>query len=350
MPDLIEMTSNQRRMLVDTRQLWDAWDAALRRRSGYSGSLSWKRQAGGEYLVKIHADPAVGIRKMRSLGPRSPDTEKTYAAFVTGRAEAQERLEALGRRLSEQGRLNKALDLGRVPTIAARLLRRLHRGGLLGRNVFVAGTNAIYAYEAAAGVFVGRDLLATGDLDILVEARARLRLSLDGAEPARIIDILKATDRSFEKVTERGYRAVNRDGYYVDLIKAEPTPPWRDERSGFGADDLTAAPISNMKWIANAPRFASVAIGEDGQPVPMSCADPRAFALYKLWMGTMDPSRDPVKRARDTAQAHTVAAIVHGHLPGLPFQPEHLRCFPQAARKLADEGDDPFFRAPSMPG
>ncbi|WP_158044701.1 hypothetical protein [Skermanella pratensis] len=71
MPDLIEMTSNQRRMLVDTRQLWDARDA----------------------------DPAAGIRKMRSFGPRSPDTEKTYEAFVTGRAEAQERLESLGQRL-----------------------------------------------------------------------------------------------------------------------------------------------------------------------------------------------------------------------------------------------------------
>ena len=79
--------------------------------------------------------------------------------------------------LSEQARLNKAVDLGWVPVIAAHVLRRLHREGLLGRNVFIVGTNAIYAYEAAAGVFVERDLLAQKDKLCLIAVDPRARPS-----------------------------------------------------------------------------------------------------------------------------------------------------------------------------
>lgn len=345
MAPFAEMTANQRRMLVDTRQLWEAWRAAYRCRMGYAGSLSWKSQGGGEYLVKVFDDAEAKIRKMRSLGPRSPETERIFAAFKAGREEARSRLEALSNRLSEQARLNRAVDLGRVPTLAARVLRRLDREGLLGHNILVAGTNALYAYEAAAGVLVETSLLATGDLDILLEARARLRLTVAGSEPARILDILKSVDRSFEKMEGWSYRAVNRDGYFIDLIKAEANPPWREERDSFGPGDLEASPITNLKWIINAPRFEAIAVGEDGQPVPMACPDPRAFALYKLWLGTNDPARDPVKKSRDIAQAHTVATIVHGYLPHLPFRPEHVTCFPLPVIDLAREGDDSFFRS-----
>lgn len=344
MSDLLPMTANQRRMLVDTRQLWDAWQAAWRRRAGYAGSLSWKEEKGSDYLVKVFDDPGTRVRKMRSLGPRSPETERIYQEFRTGKEEAKERLDSLSRRLSEQARLNRAVDLGRVPTIASKILRRLDREGLLGHNVYIAGTNAIYAYEAAAGVFVRTDLLATGDLDILMEARARLRLTVTGEEPASVIDVLRSVDRSFKKADEASFRAVNRDGYYVDLIKAAANPPWRDEREGFGEGDLLASSIANMKWVANAPKFEATAVGEDGQPVPMACPDPRAFALYKLWLGTKDDGRDPVKRARDVEQAHTVAAIVTQHLPQLPFEPEHLKCFPKPVVDFASEGDDPFFK------
>lgn len=343
MPNLAELSANQRRMLIDTRQIWDAWEAAYRRRLGYAGSLSWKGQHGGEYLVRIFDDPQTTVRKMRSLGRRSPETEKVFSEFRLGREEAKQRLESLTARLQEQARLNRAVDLGRVPVLAARVLRRLHREGLLGQNVHVAGTNAIYAYEAAAGVFVERDLLATGDLDILLDAKAKLRLTVEGDEPKRLVDVLKSVDRSFEPLADRRHCAVNKDGYFVDLIKAEPNPPWRNEREGFGDGDLRASMIQNMRWISNAPRFSTVAVGEDGQPVPMSCPDPRAFALYKLWMGTNDPTRDPVKKLRDVMQAHAVAEIVHNYIPQLPFEAEQMKFFPRKVVDLGSEIEDPFF-------
>lgn len=336
-------------MLIDTTQLWEAWKANEKRLASYSGSLAWLEQRSGRYLVKTFVDPNTGTRKARSLGPRSSQTERIYEDFQRGRGEAKATAASLRQTIASQARLNQAIGIARVPDLPSRILRRLDREGLLGRNLFVAGTNAIYAYEAAAGVFVERDLLATGDLDILYEARARLKLTMEGSEPRGVLKILKATDRSFRPTEEGSFRAANNQGYLVDLIKAAPSPPWREEADGIGAGDLTASPILNMRWVANAPRFQAVAVGEDGAPVPMACPepmacpDPRAFALYKLWMATHDPTREPVKRARDRAQAEAVATIVHEWMPHLPFEPEHLTCFPLKVIEAARTQIDSFF-------
>jgi len=339
--DLQLLSLEQRRMLVDTRQLWEAWKANEKRLAGYKGSLSWASLPSGKYLLKSFVDSKTKIRKARSLGPRSEETERIYEEFKRGRAEAKGAAASIRQRIESQARLNLAIGLDRVPELPSRILRRLDGEGLLGRNVFVAGTNAIYAYEAAAGVFVQRDLLATGDLDIFFDSQARLKLTVEGAEPQGVLRVLKATDRSFRP--EGSFRAINDEGYSVDLIKATPTPPWRDEADGIGADDLEAAPILNMRWVANAPRFSAVAVGYDGAPVPMACPDPRAFALYKLWMATRDPTRDPVKRVRDQAQAEVVAKIVHEHMPQLPFEPEQLTSFPRKVIEAARTRVDSFF-------
>lgn len=343
MPQYTEMTDNQRRMLIDSRQIWEAYRDAYRRRQSFEGGMTWKTAKGRDYLVRIYADISKKKRQT-SLGVRSPETERILAEFRDGKALATERLSSLSDRLAEQARINKAVDLGRVPVVPARILRMLDRAGLLGQNVSVAGTYALLAYESAAGLFIERGLLATGDLDLLMESRARLKLTADGLEAGGLLGLLQKIDRSFQRGSST-FRAVNKDGFYVDLIKALPSPPWKNERDTIGeTGDLVATAISNMRWITNAPKFETVAIGEDGLPVPIICPDPRAFALYKLWMGTQDPSRDPVKRHRDKAQAEAAAHIVHDWMPHLPFAPEHLASFPQAARQLAGEGRDPFFR------
>lgn len=341
MPRLTELNDNQRRMLIDSRQLWTSWTEADRRRDSHLGGMSWKEVGGHLYLVKTFTDPVSGVKKMTSIGRRSADTEQILADFRRNKTEAKERVESLKRRMAEQARLNKAVYLDRVPTIAAKILRRLHRAGLLGHNVFVTGTHALYAYEAAAGVVIDRDLMVTGDLDLMMEARAKLRLSISGLPAGGLIDLLREVDRSFTR--QGSFSAANKDGYAVDLIKATPTPPWLDETSGFGTGDLEAAMIPNLRWIQHAPRFEAVAIAEDGMPVPLACPDPRAFALYKLWMASNDPDRDPVKKPRDRAQAEVVASIVHRYLPHLPFAPEHLTCFPKAAIELGRDQIDPFF-------
>lgn len=344
MPEILEMDNNMRRALVDTQQLWDAFREAWHRRQSFEGGLTWKTSGGHEYLIRIYADIVSKSKKQTSLGVRSPKTERIFSEFKAGKEEASTRVKSLTRRLEDQARLNKAVRLGRVPTVAARILRLLDRVGMLGRNVIVAGTNSLFAYEASAGVLIERSLLATDDLDLLMDARAHLKLAVDGLDARGLIGLLQNVDRSFTK-SSSVFRAVNKDGFYVDLIKAQPTPPWKDERDTFGEEaDLEASPIPNMRWVANAPKFNAVAVGEDGMPVPIACPDPRAFALYKLWMGLQDSTRDPVKKVRDIAQAEAVARIVHQYLPQLPFEPEHLSSFPKAAIDLASDRSDPFFR------
>ena len=94
--------------------------------------------------------------------------------------------------------------------------------------------------------------------------------------------LLKRADSSFTPVYEKGFRAVNRDGYFVDLVKAAPT--------------------KTLNWLLSAPKFSDIGIGWDGVPVPMVCPDPRAFALQKLWLSSQ-VDRAPLKKGRDQAQA-----------------------------------------------
>ena len=343
MDGYVELTGEQRRETVNTRQLWEARDAAVRRRAGYAGSMAWRSPRGnGDYLYRIVGDGSPGVRKEKSLGPRSVETEGLFLAFHEGREAAKADLASITDRLQRQSRINRALDLGRVPVVTSRVLRRLHAENLLGGTLVVAGTNALYAYEAAAGVHVGGELLATGDLDIMFDARARLKLTIEGEVPRRIIDVLRLADTSFAQVPE-AHRAVNRDGFFVELIKPAPTPPWKAEREGLGNGDMKAAMIANMRWVANAPKFSAVAIGEDGLPVPITCADPRAFALYKIHMGTRDPMRDPLKRRRDTLQAVVVARLVAEQMPALTFSAEQWKCFPAEVVARGAAAIDPFF-------
>jgi hypothetical protein len=60
---------------------------------------------------------------------------------------------------------------------AARILRRLDEAGLMGRHLFVVGTHALYAYEAAAGITFESGLTATTDVDLRSDARRRLSLA-----------------------------------------------------------------------------------------------------------------------------------------------------------------------------
>src|ERR1700747_672510 len=106
--------------------------------------MHWRCRAGGdEYLYHI-----VG-KTEHSLGVRSPETERIKAGHDSNRDRLKRRIAILDGRIREMARVNRAMDLGRVPKLAARILRRLDAAGLLGQHLFVVGTHAMFAYEAA---------------------------------------------------------------------------------------------------------------------------------------------------------------------------------------------------------
>lgn len=58
---------------------------------------------------------------------------------------AAERLKSLQGVVIGQAAINRAVKLGRVPLVGARIIRAIDDAGLLGNGIRVVGTNAIYA-------------------------------------------------------------------------------------------------------------------------------------------------------------------------------------------------------------
>ncbi|MFH1983598.1 MAG: nucleotidyltransferase domain-containing protein [Pseudomonadota bacterium] len=329
-----EWSDNQRRIFIDAAQLYEAFIVAFRDGRSYRGGMHWKKSKGKDYLFR--STDRLGYGK--SMGPRSPETEKTLEDFRKGKERSKERMASLKQRINEQSRFCKAAAIQRVPKIVTSVLRLLDQHKLLGSSMSVIGTNAIYAYEAASGVFVDRPILATRDMDILWDIRSRLKLVADSDRPVvtGLLDILRKADKSFERHSGQHFRAVNNDGYLVDLVKPEPKPAMMVERRRVGEDDdLDAAEIGNLQWLVSSPKFEQVVVGEDGYAAKMVCPDPRSFALHKIWLsGRSD--RDPVKKKRDRHQGLTVAYLVARYLPGFSFSADELRMFPMDVFEAAN--------------
>jgi hypothetical protein len=238
-----------------------------------------------ERLVRSSYDKA-GLRKKSSLGARSPDSEKKKADFEARRSSAEDRLKNLRETMYRQAAMNRALGLGRVPLIGARIMRALDGFGMLGTGIRILGTNAIHAYEASSGVRIDPGLATTEDIDLLFDARGALTFVADEEVPeSSLLKILQRVDTSFER-TKQTFRAVSRDGYLVDLIKPMLNPPWKKapDKVGTDPDDLNAIQIEGLDWLQNSPVFEAVAIDEKGEPTRIVAPDPRVWAAHKLWL------------------------------------------------------------------
>ena len=330
-----ELSSDQIRQHVDTEQTYEVYGKSLREYDQrFSGSMSWKTSTNGkEYLYKKTGSI------WKSLGPRSPETQTIHDHFHSGRDSSKARLARLAQRLDELAPVNRAMALGRVPLLTARIIRALDKLGLMGTAVDVVGTNALFVYERLAGVQITSGLLSTQDVDLLMDSRFSLRLISKEFGAKGLIGLLQKIDHSFAPLARNSYRAANREGFLVDLIK--PTPKNIMSTSGksrFSADeeDLQAIEIEGLSWLVNSPKVSAVVIDQRGYPLEYSCPDPRAFALHKLWLSRR-ADRDAAKRVRDGMQALVVADLIRAQLPHLSFDSNDLQALPLALRQLAPE-------------
>jgi len=318
-----ELSLEQRRVFINLTQVYETYRETYRHSLHYIGSMRWKKSNGKEYL--FHGIGGKGYGK--SLGVRSVSTEAIYEQFHAAKQRNKERLESLKAELSLGAKYAKLLKLNRVPKLVAGILRLLEKQGLLGNNVMVVGTNALYAYEMLAGVHLQSDMLATNDLDILWDARTKLKLI--AKENSGILNILKQADYSYERL-ESQFRASNNQGFLIDLIKPEPQPPWKSEAETIGDEnDLVACPIASQRWIVSSPKVTQIIIGEDGFPAPMVVPDPRAFVIHKMWL-SHQTNREQIKARRDEKQALILAEIIQSCLPNFPFSAEELKMFPKS--------------------
>ena len=332
----LELSSEQLRTVVDTQQLFEAWQESFERARSFRGGMHWKTSAGKQYLFRSRDRHGYG----KSLGPRSAETELTLEHFKRNKTEAVARETALRRRLADQARFCKAARVARVPRLSASLARELWRAGLEDA-VMIVGTNALYAYEAACGVqILSAGRLETQDLDLLLDSRRSLELIVGEVRREGLIGILRKIDKSFTVMEKANYRAVNDRGFMVDLIRPMPKPPWKKAPAMVGKEaDLKATDIEHLDWYLSAPKLRQIVIGEDGFPAPFTVPDPRVFALHKLWL-SRQAGRDPLKKPKDREQAFLVAELVTRYLPQSRFSKPELRMLPREVAQLADELTD----------
>ncbi len=298
------------------------------------GSLYWRRISGHEYLVKeISGFPG------KSLGRRSPETESLKVAFENKKVEIKEREQSLKFALDRQQKINRVLGVGQCPPTLVKLCNALDKSGLFNRFM-VIGTNAMYGYESLAGIKFQDDLLATLDVDLLWDSRNKIEL-LDlfkggpGTEsPKGFLDFLRKVDPSYKLDSEVDHRAVNKDGFMVDLVRPraksfadeeiDKTPPQAD---------FSAAKIFDMHWLLSAPSLETYCVSSSGRVARMRCVDPRAFALHKNWISGQE-DRDPSKKRRDYLQAKSVAELITDLLPQYQDDEEDFAFMPSFPEKV----------------
>jgi hypothetical protein len=326
------LSGSQTRQLIDSEQAYLAFRAAQREyRQRFTGAMTWKGVGSHQYLYRKKE----GI--WRSLGPRSPETERVYEQFRAGRAKLKARRKSLDEAIRAMAPINRAMRLGRVPWTSARILRRLERAGLLGEGLRVAGTHALYAYERMGGVHFHSQTVTTADIDLLRDSRAVLSFTSSDVRDASLMELLRRIDASFEPAAAGSFRAVNDKGFMVDLITPALRNPARPIAAEKGnADDLTAVEIEGLAWLENSRAVEQVVIDERGYPLTVIAPDPRAFALHKAWLARRD-DRDPAKRRRNAAQAEAVVEMLLRFQPHLGFDDPALKAFPATVRKLGAE-------------
>src|SRR5208282_4284565 len=248
------------------------------------GGLYWKKVADHDYLVRI-TDRTGGNR---SLGPRSPQTERVYREFTETKRDLDVRIKSINEEVARQAKFCVAAGVNRVPRLAADIVRSLDASGLLGSHLIILGSHAMYAYEMAAGVQLKAGLLQTEDLDTLLN-KAEIELA-GPIRSAGLLGVLQSVDGTFKPQRKRSFRAVNAKGFMVDLIRAPIDAHGGLSSIGTGLD-LIADQLRGLEWLTALPPMTQIVIADNGFPVRFIVPEPRVFALHKLWV-SLQPTRD----------------------------------------------------------
>jgi hypothetical protein len=320
--DYVELINEQRRQLIDAQQAYAALAPAAAELATLK-SLRVVTVKGRKYVYEATGT----VRK--SLGPATRALLREKDERGARRKALQTRTRTIGKRLDQMAPVNRALRLGGVRRIVARILRELEREGLLGNNVIVAGTNALHAYETACGVVINQEHVSTTDADLVWDGRQSLFLAAHGIKREGLLGLLRRVDKSF--VADYGLNATNSDGFVVDLL----CPETDDYTTMNRGTDLEATPMPGIDWLLAAPRFEQTIIGEDGLPLRIVVPEPRTFALHKLWVSRVH-DRSAAKRPRDVAHAKLVAELVATYMRQ-PFTSKAMPWLPPELRALTKE-------------
>ena len=297
----LEIDPDAARQYIDARATFVELERTRKNALQVRGGMVWKTVDEKEYLIRTSTTGG-----QKSLGRRTTETEKMYGSFIAKKQSVEERQNALKAALSKHERLNRALRVGRMPTIAVAILSRLANAGLDG-YFRVVGTHALYAYEAAAGVRFASEIKSTRDIDLLWDTRKRVTFAQKLVQDApSMLAALQKVDKTFQISEDQKYTAVNKDGFEVDIIRriaqeGDPHPI----RLSDAEDDFWVVQAKRADELVNAPEFSEIVVEENGSMARMTTIHPAVFVSFKRWM-SKEPDRDPLKRRRDALQADAV--------------------------------------------
>jgi len=202
-----------------------------------------------------------------------------------------------------------------VDPLVVALLNRL-ASTRLSEHFRVVGTHALYAYEAAAGVRLNADALATRDMDLLWDTRKRIVFSTQLARvDSSMLGVLQKVDSTFRIRQGQKYTAVNKDGFEVDIIRREQAEDDPHPIKLSDADeDFWVVQAHRANVLLDAPGFTAVIFATNGTMARMNTVHPATFVSFKRWLAGQ-PGRDPLKRRRDVLQADAVQVLLEQYLP-----------------------------------
>ena len=333
-----EWQENQRRTLERAVQAYRRYQDALQDRRAFRGGMHWKKITGREYLYQYRDRYGHG----RSLGPRAPSTEEIFREFTRHRREMIARLRTQRQLLAEAARFCRAALLHRVPDPVVRILRHLEPGDFSGPPVMVLGTQALHAYEFAAGAFIDSPKTSP----FWSGTASRLTLATAAGLPAdEFLRRLRRAERSFQLLPGEDPAAVNKSGLVVRLLRPPTIRPRLTPQPLPAA--MVPAATGDLTALVSSPEFSQVVIGRRGDPVTMVVPDPRALALHKLWL-SQQPEREPWRQQRDRLQATALAELILRHLPQYHFFSAELRLFPAEVARHAEQLVEGYDVAPDL--
>ena len=304
--DYLPLPDNAARQLIDAITVFDEFQRVQAQAQRFAGGMYWKKQGHYEYLVRTQPD-----NRQSRIGPRNAETEKVFGDFSQQKLATESRFKSLRDALKDAERLNKALKVGRVPAPVLAVLQAIEDAGL-GEHFIVVGTHALYAYETAASVRIVQGALATQDVDLLWDARKRVRFVTDlGRLEVSMLQVLQRADATFQRKEGQNETAINAKGFEVDFLHRQPEGddphPFR-----FSDDEGDLWPVQAVRAsvLTNAPRFEHVVVSATGRMTRMRTIAPASFVEFKRWMAGKVPTRPEAKRRRDTRQAEIVQGLL----------------------------------------
>lgn len=309
-----EISPAAARQYIDAVAVFEAWEEAQQDAAQVRGGMYWHAgpPSAPEARYLVRTTPAGA---QTSLGPQSPENQAIYDRFMQRKQESAERMAGLKAALDQHRRLNRALRVGRVEPLVVSLLARL-ADTQLSPHFRVVGTHALYAYEAAAGVRLDADALATRDTDLLWDTRKRIQFATQLARvDSSMLGVLKKVDGTFRMRRSQQYTAVNKDGFEVNIIRREQVEddPHPIKLSGED-DDFWVAQARRANVLLDAPGFSAVIVATNGTMARMGTVAPGTFVAFKRWLADQR-DRDALKRRRDVLQAAAVEKLMDEFLP-----------------------------------